>query len=258
MLDDYILFGMRVAVVGGTGQVGRHVVDALARTGHEPVTIARSVGIDVISGEGLDAALAGVASVVDVTNTPAQEPDATRAFFGTITKRHLDAEQRAGVAHHLVLSIVCVDRVRSNAHYEGKRLQEKLVRSGPIPFTILRATQFHEFAGMVASWTRRDDVAVVPPLLVQPVAASEVGDILAELAVGPPSGDIVELGGPQTEDLAEMARRTFAAEGEHVRVDATWTDGPLSDEMAGDVLLPGPNARLGTITFDDWLTHSSA
>src|SRR3712207_2125152 len=179
---------MRVAVVGGTGLVGRYTVEALEREGHEAVVVTRSRGVDVATGEGLDKALAGVESVVDVMNTTATDPAATREFFGTTTGRLLDAEQRAGVRHHVVLSIVGVDLVEGNAHYAGKRRQEELVQGGPIPHTILHATMFHEFAEMVVGWTRRGDVATVPPLLVQPVAASDVGRVLAEIATGLPQG----------------------------------------------------------------------
>jgi hypothetical protein len=177
---------MRIAVVGGTGLVGRYTVEALEREGHEVIVVARSRGVDVTTGEGLDGALARVESLVDVTNVTATDPAAAWEFFGTTTEHLLVAEQRAGVGHHVVLSIVGADRVEGNAHYAGKRYQEELVQASPVFTTILRATQFHEFARMVVSWTRQGDVAVVPPLLVQPVAASDVGWVLAEIATGPP------------------------------------------------------------------------
>lgn len=249
---------MRVAVVGGTGLVGRHAAEALRHTGHDAVVIARSAGIDVITGAGLDAALAGVEAVIDVSNTFAQDPAETREFFGTATRNLLDAEQQAGVGHHLVLSIVGIDRVEGNAHFAGKRRQEELAQAGPVPVTIIRATQFHEFAAMVVSWTRRGDVATVAPLLVQPVAAADVGQVLAELATGPAQGIIHELAGPETQDLVDMARRTLAARGESIRLVPTWRDGPFSVELAGEVLLPGPDARLAPTTFDTWLATESS
>lgn len=178
---------MRVVVVGGTGLVGRYTVEALAKAGHEAVVVSRSHGVDLTAGAGLDEALNGAEAVVDVTNTAETEPQAAREFFATATSNLLDAEQRAGVDHHVLLSIVGVDRVESNGHYVGKQRQEELVEEGPIPYTILRATQFHEFAGMVAGWTRQGDSAIVPPLLAQPVAASDVGRVLAEITTGPPA-----------------------------------------------------------------------
>jgi uncharacterized protein YbjT (DUF2867 family) len=244
---------MRIAVVGGTGLVGRHTVEALERAGHEVVVVARSRGVDVTTGAGLDEALAGVESVVDVTNTTATVPAAAQEFFGTTTGRLLAAERRAGVGHHVVLSIVGLDLVEGNAHYAGKRRQEELVQAGPVPVTVLRATQFHEFAEMVVGWTRQGDVAIVPPLLVQPVAAADVGRDLAEIATGPPQGRAPDLAGPEPQDLVDMARRTLVARGESVRLVPSWRDGPFGVEMAGEVLLPGPGARLAPTTFDAWL-----
>jgi uncharacterized protein YbjT (DUF2867 family) len=239
--------------VGGTGLVGRYTVEALERAGHEAVVVARSRGVDVATGEGLDRALAGVESVVDVTNTTATDPAAAREFFGTMTGHLLDAERRAGVGHHVVLSIVGLDLVEGNAHYAGKRLQEELALAGPVPTTVLRATMFHEFAGMVVGWTRRGDVAVVPPLLIQPVAASDVGLVLAEIATGPPQGRAPDLAGPEPQDLVDMARRALAARGESIRLVPSWRDNPFGVEMAGEVLLPGPGARIAPTTFDAWL-----
>ena len=244
---------MRVAVVGGTGLVGRHTVEALEDAGHEAVVVARSAGVDLTTGAGLDGALVGVESVVEVTNTTVTDPAEAREFFGMTTGSLLAAEKRAGVGHHVVLSIAGVDLVEGNAHYAGKRRQEELVEVGSTPFTIQRATQFYEFAGMVVGWTRQGDVATVPPLLMQPVAASDVGGVLAEVATGKPRGRAPDLAGPEIQDLVDMARRALAARGESVRLVPSWRDGPFGVEMAGEVLLPGPDARIAPTTFDEWL-----
>ncbi|MBA2472527.1 MAG: SDR family oxidoreductase [Pseudonocardiales bacterium] len=244
---------MRVAVIGGTGLVGRHTTKALRDAGHDVVVVARSTGVDLATGAGLDAELAGITAVIDVTNTAVPDAEAARELFGTTTGNLLAAEQRAGVGHHVVLSIVSVDRIAGNAHYAGKRRQEELVAGGPIPATILRATQFHEFAAMVVDWTQRGDVATVPPLLLQPVAASDVGQVLAEIATGPPQGRARDLAGPETQDLVDMARRTLAARGRSVRLAPSWRGGLFSVDMAGEVLLPGPDAQLAPTTFDTWL-----
>lgn len=156
---------MRVAVVGGTGLVGGHTTEALRHAGHDAVVVARSTGTDVTTGAGLDAALAGVEAVIDVTNTFAQDADEAREFFAAATGHLLATEQRAGVGHHVVLSIVGVDRVGGNAHFAGKRRQEELTLAGPVPATIMRATQFHEFAAMVVGWTQQGDAATVPRTL---------------------------------------------------------------------------------------------
>lgn len=247
---------MRVAVAGGTGLVGQYTVEALEQAGNDAVVLARSRRVDLATGEGLDEALAGVEAVVDVTNTPETDAAAAREFFGTTTGQLLAAEQRAGVGHHVLLSIVGIDRVEGNGHYAGKLHQEELLESGPVPYTILRATQFFEFAAMVVGWMRQDDVATVPPLLVQPVAASDVGQVLAEVATGPPQGRAPELTGPETQDFVDMARRTLAARGESTRLIPRWGDGPFGVGMAGEVLLPAPEARLAPTTFDAWLTSS--
>jgi uncharacterized protein YbjT (DUF2867 family) len=174
----------RIAIAGGTGLVGRHTAAALESAGHEPVILARSVGVDLVTGEGLDARLEGVDAVIDVLNSTATDPDEMCAFFAATSRTLLAAEQRAGVGHHVLLSIVGLDRVEGNAHMMGKREQERIVSDGPIPFTILRATQFFEFAEMVAGWTTRDGAATVAPLLVQPVAVADVASALTELAAG--------------------------------------------------------------------------
>lgn len=241
---------MRVAVIGGTGLAGHLTVAALARAGHDPVVVARSTGVDVTTGVGLDAALADVEAVIDASST-GEDPE---AFFVAATQQLLAAEQRVGVGHHVVLSIVGIDDVGGNPHYAGKRRQEALVEGGPIPWTIQRATQFFEFPAVVAGWTRQGDTAVVSPLLVQPVAAADVGEVLAELAVAPPQGRAPDLAGPDRLDFAEMARRTFAARGDRTEVVASWDGGPFTQEMAGEVLVPGPGARIAPTSFETWLS----
>ncbi len=241
---------MRIAVAGGTGLVGREVVRLL----EDPVVIARATGVDLLTGEGLDTALAGVEAVIDVTSTTTDDP---RAFFEASTTRLLEAEQRAGVRHHVVLSIVGVDRVPDNAHHCGKVRQEQLALAGPIPATIVRATQFHEFGAQVASWTRDGDTATIPPLLVQPIAVADLAAVLVEVAAGTGAGEVIEVAGPLTEDLVDMTRRTLATRGEAVRLVPRW-GGAFSVSMAGDVLLPGPDARIAPTTFDAWLSGSHA
>jgi uncharacterized protein YbjT (DUF2867 family) len=241
---------MRIAVAGGTGLVGSEVVRLL----DEPVVIARSTGVDLLTGEGLDEALEGVEAVIDVTSTASSEP---LAFFEATTTRLLEAEQRAGVRHHVVLSIVGVDRVPDNAHHRGKIRQEQLALAGPIPATIVRATQFHDFGAQVASWTRDGDTATIPPLLVQPIAVADLAAVLVEVATGTGSGEVIDVAGPETEDLVDMTRRTLAARGETLRLVPRW-GGAFSVTMAGEVLLPGPDARIAPTTFEEWLSGSRA
>jgi uncharacterized protein YbjT (DUF2867 family) len=243
---------MRIAVAGATGNIGALTVTALQKAGHDVVRISRSLGVDLVTGEGLDAALTGVDAVVDATNATAADPAETVAFFGAVTRNLLAAEERAGVRHHVLLSIAGVDRVEGNAHYAGKREQERLVTAGPVPWSIVPATQFHDFAAMLAGWTEQDGVATIPPLLVQPVAPADVAAVLAEVAAGAPQGRCPDLAGPETQDLVDMARRTYQARGRTVKLVPTWA-GLFGPEMAGNALLPGEGARIAPTTFDEWL-----
>nr|WP_159945063.1 MULTISPECIES: NAD(P)H-binding protein [unclassified Nocardiopsis] len=245
---------MRIAVAGATGNIGSLTAAALERDGHEVVRVSRSLGVDLTTGQGLDDALTGVEAVVDAVNHTGTDRAEAVAYFGTTTRTLLGAEERAGVRHHVLLSIVGVDAVEGNPHYAGKREQERLVAEGPVPWTIVRATQFHDFAAMVAGWTERDGAATIAPLLVQPIAPADVADILAETAAGRPRGRYRDVAGPETQDLVDMARRTHEARGREVRLIPTWS-GPFGPEMAGDVLLPGEGAHLAPTTFDEWLAR---
>jgi uncharacterized protein YbjT (DUF2867 family) len=244
---------MRIAVAGGTGQVGRRLTELLHSGGHEVLVLARSTGVDLTTGDGLDEALRGAHAVVDVTNSTARSADENEAFFGTVAANLIAAEQRAGVAHHVLLSIVGIDRVHGNPHYAGKRRQEAVVEGGSVPWTIQRATQFFDFPAMVAGWTTQNGVAVLPPLLLQPVATEDVVAVLAEHATGAPQGRAADLAGPETHDMVDMARRTLAVRGDATRLRASWQNGLFDVEMAGEVLLPADGARLGPTTFDAWL-----
>jgi uncharacterized protein YbjT (DUF2867 family) len=246
---------MRIAVAGATGNIGALTVAALERDGHEVVRISRSLGVDLTTGEGLDGALAGVEAVVDATNSPPADEAETVAYFGSTTRNLLAAEEKAGVRHHVLLSIVGIHEIEGNAHYAGKREQERLISSGPVPWTIVPATQFHDFAAMVASWTEQDGVATIAPLLVQPIAPGDIAGILAEIAVGRPQGRYRDVAGPEPQDLVDMARRTFRARGREIKLVPTWS-GVFGPGMAGNALLPGEGARIAPTTFEEWLENA--
>ncbi|MDZ4269600.1 MAG: NmrA family transcriptional regulator [Mycobacterium sp.] len=196
---------------------------------------------------------AGVDSVVDAISSPPISPDETCKYFGTTMRNLLAAEERAGVRHHVLLSIVGLSRTTGGtAHYSGKRVQERLIDEGRVPWTIVPATQFHDFAALAASWTERDGVATIAPLLIQPIAPDDIAEILAEVAAGEPQGRYVDVAGPETQDLVDMARRTYDVLGRKVQLVPNWS-GPLDVSMAGNVLLPGENARIAPTTFDQWL-----
>jgi uncharacterized protein YbjT (DUF2867 family) len=245
---------MRIAIAGATGNIGSLAVAALERGGHEVTRMSRALGVDLSTGEGLDEALAGVEAVLDVTNAPAANEAETVSFFTNTTSNLLAAEQRHGVRHHVLLSIVGIDRVEGNAHYAGKRAQERLVSAGPVPWTIVPATQFHDFAEMVAGWTEHDGVATIAPLLVQPVAPADIADVLAQVVAGEPRGRHVDVAGPDPHDLVDMARRTHQMRGRHIQLVPTWS-GIFSPAMAGDVLLPGADALIAPTSFDAWLAE---
>lgn len=248
---------MRIAVAGATGKIGSLTVDALTGQGHDVVGLSRSLGVDLATGAGLAAALRGVEAVVDATNFPAGTAAEAVHRFGTATGNLLAAGRAAGVGHHVLLSIAALVRLEGNAHYAGKREQERLVTAGPVPWTIVPTTQFHDFAAMVAGWTERDGVAPIAPLLVQPIAPADVAAVLAELAAGAPRGRYRDVAGPETQDLVDMARRTNEARGRRVKLVPTWSS-VFGPDWAGEVLLPGPDARIEPTTFDEWLAQQHA
>ena len=244
---------MRIAVAGATGNIGTLTVAALERAGHDVVGISRKQGVDLISGAGLDEALAGVEAVVDASNGPTGSLEETVAWFGAATANLLAAEERAGVRHHVLLSIVGVHRVEGNAHYAGKREQERVVQAGNVPWTIVPATQFHDFPAMVAGWVTQDGVAPIAPLLLQPIAPADVAAVLAMVVTKEPKGRFTDVAGPQTEDMVDLARRTLEARGETVKLIPTWDGGLFGVAMAGNVLLPEAGAHIAPTTFEAWL-----
>ncbi|MFK3678539.1 SDR family oxidoreductase [Microbacterium sp. NPDC090218] len=244
---------MRIAVAGGTGRIGSLVVAELERGGHEAVSLSRREGVDLLTGVGLRQRLEGVQAVIDATNPPVADIAEAEHAFTTITRNLLTAESEVGVAHHVALSIAALDAVAGNPHYYGKRAQERAVAAGAVPFTIVRATQFHDFPAMIAEWTVVGGEAIVPPLLMQPIAPADVAAVLVATAAEAPLSASFDIAGPRTEDAVDMARRTLATRGRDLPLRAAWRDAALGVEFAGEVLLPAPGARLAPTTFDAWL-----
>lgn len=245
---------MKIAVAGATGNIGALAVELLERLGHDVVRLSRSLGTDLTTGAGLDDALGGASAVIDVLNIAAASDDESIERFGSATQNLLAAGERTGVGHHVLLSILGLDRVEGNAHYAGKREQERLVTSGPVPWTIVRASQFHDFAEMVARWSERDGSATIAPLLVQPIAPREVAQVLVEVALGEPARCRIDIAGPEPQDLVDMARRTYEARGRSIKLVPSWSS-VFGPSMAGDVLLPTEGARIADVTFDEWLVE---
>lgn len=245
---------MRIAVAGGTGTVGKHVVTAAQRRGHDVVTLSRANGVDVVTAAGLRDALEAIDAVIDVTNLTTLSAGAARSFFEAATRGLLAAEFETGVGHHVSLSIVGIDDIDAS-YYAGKLAQERAVQAGAVPYTIARATQFHEFAGQLLAGMR-GPVAVVPKLLSRPVAAREVGEHLVTIAEGPPLGRAPDLVGPRDELLADMARRQLAHDGIRRKVLEVRFPGAYGRGLASGSLR-GTRERIeGAITFDDWLNST--
>lgn len=247
---------MKIAVAGGTGTVGRHVTELIRQYGHDPVVLARSTGYDLTTPISLARSLSGVEVVIDVLSIPTLSSTAATRFFGTTTTNLLGAEVVAGVRHHLVLSIVNATRVPAG-YYAGKVVQESRVRAGAVPWTILRATQFHEFA---AQTLRRGSVriaALVPVLRTQPIAAREVAERLVGLALGSPRGQVADLGGPREERLVDMVRAYARATHTRTPVIQVRLPGRMGTAMRDGTLLPGSGTELGRQTFAQWLANQA-
>ncbi|HXH35976.1 MAG TPA: NAD(P)H-binding protein [Plantibacter sp.] len=245
---------MKIAVAGGTGAVGRLVVEVAQSRGHATVVLARSAGLDLVVGHELATVLDGVDAVVDVTSTSTQSGKASEAFFGGVTRNLLGAERAAGVGHHLALSIVGSDRAPFG-YYAGKALQEQLVSSGPVPWTILRATQFHEFAQRMFAQFTVGPLSLVPTMRSQPVAAREVAERLVALAEGAPAGRPADLAGPEVLQMADMVRAYATAVGRKPRILQLPLPGGFGKAMRDGTILAGPDADHGTQTFHEWVAE---
>jgi len=248
---------MKIAVAGGTGTVGAHVVDVLRERGHEPVTLTRSTGVDLVTGDGLVGALDGVDVVIDVVSMLTQKAKVAVGFFDATTRNLLDAEKAAGVKHHVLLGIVGSQKSQYG-YYLGKMAQERLVHASDVPWTEVRATQFHEFARQIYGIARIGPIVLAPTGRVQPIAAREVAERLVELAVGAPSGLVAELAGPREESMSRMVRAAARATGKRAPILGVPAPGPGGAAMRDGTLLPDPAlrppAQLGIQTFDEWLT----
>ncbi len=245
---------MRIAVVGSSGVVGAHVVATARRAGHAVVVVARSQGVDVTVAGSLEGVLDGVAVVIDVSGIRTASRRRSVRFFTAATTQLLDAGRRAGVEHHVALSIVGIDRVNFG-YYEGKRRQEELVRSSPLPHTVLRTTQFHEFAGQLLA-AAHGPAAPIPQMRIQPVAAVEVASALVELATGAAVGMAPELAGPEVHDLPDLARSVVDAQSGRRVVVPVRVPGAIGRAMAGGRLLPTDSGPRGLLTFSRWLAES--
>jgi uncharacterized protein YbjT (DUF2867 family) len=244
---------MKIVVVGGSGLTGSKLVTMLTSQGHDVVAASRRSGVDAASGQGLAEVLHGAAVVIDVSNSPSFEDAAVMRFFKTSTHNLLTAEAAAGVRHHIALSVVGTGRLLKSGYLRAKFAQEKLIRESSIPYSIVQATQFFEFVATIADAATHGNVVRVPPVLIQPIAADDVARAVARIANGMPLNDTVELGGPEPFHLDGLIQRVLGARNDPREVVADPHARYFGTELNERSLVPGDEAELGEIRFDDWL-----
>ncbi|HLQ43135.1 MAG TPA: NAD(P)H-binding protein, partial [Planctomycetaceae bacterium] len=205
---------MKIVVIGGSGLIGKKLVKNLRQQGHEVVAASPSLGVNTVTGEGLAQALAGAQVVVDVANAPSWEDKAVLEFFETSGRNLLAAEAAAGVGHHVALSVVGTDRLLASGYFRAKMAQENLIKASPIPYTIVRATQFFEFVGGIAQLATEGQTVRLPPVLMQPIASDDVATVMADVALAEPLNGTVDLAGPEPIRQDDLARQFLSATGD--------------------------------------------
>jgi uncharacterized protein YbjT (DUF2867 family) len=248
---------MKIVVIGGSGLIGKKVVVNLRQRGHDAVPASPSSGVNTVTGEGLAQALAGAQVVVDVANAPSWEDNAVMAFFETSGRNLLAAEAVAGVGHHVALSVVGTERLLASGYFRAKLAQEKLIKASPIPYTIVRATQFFEFVGGIAQAATEGQTVRLAPALMQPIASEDVAGAVAEAAIAKPLNATVDVAGPEPIRQDELVRQFLNATGDARKVitdpKALYFGIALDDQS----LTPGDHPRLGPTRFGDWLRHNA-
>jgi uncharacterized protein YbjT (DUF2867 family) len=248
---------MKIVVIGGTGLIGKKVVMSLRQHGHEVVAASPSSGVNTVTGEGLAQAIAGAQVVVDVANAPSWEDDAVLAFFETSGRNLLAAETAAGIGHHVALSVVGTDRLLASGYFRAKMAQEQLIKASPIPYTIVRATQFFEFVGSIAQLATEGQTVRLPPVLMQPIASDDVAAVMADTALGEPLNGTFDLAGPEPIRQDDLVRQFLNAtrDARTVITDprALYYGIAVNDQS----LTPGDHPRLGPTRFEDWLSRNA-
>jgi uncharacterized protein YbjT (DUF2867 family) len=249
---------MKIVVIGGTGLIGSKTIALLQRAGHDAVAAAPDTGVNTVTGEGLDAALKGADVVIDLANSRSFEPAAVLDFFTKHEKNLLDAEARAGVRHHVVLSIVGTDRSPDNGYFRAKVAQEDLIKKSGVPFTVVRSTQFMEFLGSIADAGQKGGSVNIAHGLFQPIAADDVAAFVAEAATAAPRNGTIEIAGPERGPFDEIVRTYLRMMGDERRVE---TD-PQAPYFGGRVeqftLVPTGEAKLGRTKLADWIKRKRA
>jgi uncharacterized protein YbjT (DUF2867 family) len=248
---------MKIVVIGGTGLIGSKVVARLREQGHEAVAASPASGVNTLTGEGLAEVLQGALVVVDVSNSPSFEETAVMQFFTTSTGNLLRSEAAAGVRHHVALSVVGTDRLSESPYMRAKIAQETLIKASSIPYSIVRATQFFEFVMRIADEATDGTTVRLPPVLIQPMASDEVARAVGRIAVGAPVNGIVEIAGPEPFRFDELIRQGLRARNDPREVIADPHAKYFGTELAERSLVPGADARLGEIRFEEWLGQAA-
>jgi uncharacterized protein YbjT (DUF2867 family) len=249
---------MRIVVIGGTGLIGSKLVSKLSEHGHDALAASPDTGVNTVTGEGLDQALAGADVVVDVSNAPAWEDAAVMEFFKTATGNVLAAEAAAGIGHHVALSVVGTERLTESGYFRAKLMQEQLIEGSEIRYSLVRATQFFEFMPRVADEATDGSIVRLPPALIQPMAADDVASAVGRVATGKPLDGMVEVAGPEEFRLDELIGGMLAKRDDPREVVADPKAFYFGINPSGRVLLPGPNARRAETRFFDWFEHQLA
>jgi len=249
---------MKIVVIGGTGLIGSKLVQKLRDAGHEALAASPDTGVNMLTGEGLAGALEGAEVVVDVANAPVWDDAEVLKFFQTAARNVSAAEVAAGVKHHVVLSVVGADRLPGSGYLRAKVAQEETVKAGPVPYTILRATQFFEFIGRIADSSSDGETIRLAPVFVQPESADDVAAALADVALSEPANGVVELAGPEQFRLDELARRVLSARNDMRPVTADVHARYFGTELDDHSLTPGNDARIAPTHLEDWLSRSVA
>jgi uncharacterized protein YbjT (DUF2867 family) len=247
---------MKIVVLGGSGLIGSKLVNLLRQDGHEVIAASLASGVNTLTGEGLAEAFAGAEVVVDVTNSPSFEDKAVLEFFETSGRNIIAAEVKAGVDHHVALSIVGTDRLPESGYLRAKVAQEKLIRESPISYTILRSTQFFEFLGGIANSATVGQTVHLSPALYQPIASDDVVANLADVTVSPAINGVVEVAGPERIGMSELVKRYLAETGDPRNVVADVNARYFGTVLDDGSLTPGANPRIGSKSFEQWLSES--
>ncbi len=248
---------MKIVVIGGTGLIGKKVVKNLREQGYEVLAASPSTGVNTVTGEGLAEALVGARVVVDVANAPVWEDAAVLEFFEKSGRNLLAAEAIAGVEHHVALSVVGTDRLLASGYFRAKMAQENLIKASPIPYTIVRATQFFEFVSGIAQSATEGQTVRLPSAMMQPIVSDDVAAVVADVAVEEPLNGTIDLAGPEPIRMDELVRKYLSA---HHDARAVVTDAHAryyGIEVNDGSLTPGAHPRLGTTRFENWLQHSN-